>query len=77
MSAPRWLYKLHGDIVVREFDGRGMRWRDHAALAAVRWVLDRFELWQLRYGPTAGCPNCRHYDSICDGCRSERKKVWG
>lgn len=44
--APKCLYNLHGDIVNRMFDGRGMRLRDRAALAVVRWTLDRFELMQ-------------------------------
>lgn len=47
VKAPQWLYTLHGDIVEREFDGRGMRWRDHVALAMVRWTLDRFEMMQV------------------------------
>lgn len=47
MMAPRFLYAAHGRIVERKFDGRGMRWRDHVALAVVRWTLDRFQLMQM------------------------------
>ncbi len=47
--APQFLYSLHGNLVERMFDGRGMRRRHRVALALVRWTLDRFELF-FAYG---------------------------
>ena len=70
------LYRVHARLTDRLFV-RGLCLHERAALAVVRWCLDRIQMWQLRHGPTVGCPDCRHYDSICDGCRAERKAMWG
>lgn len=48
-GAPKFLFRMHQRIVVRGFDGRGMRLRDHVTLGVVRFALNRFELYQF-YG---------------------------
>lgn len=40
MIAPRLLFRLHGRIVMRMFDGRGFRRRDAVLLRCVRFTLD-------------------------------------
>ena len=74
--APRCLYRAHGNLANRLFMP-GPKLHIRAALGIVRWVLDRFEMHQLRHGPSIGCPSCEHYGSICDGCRAQRKAMWG
>lgn len=73
------LFAAHRALTQRMFERDPARLYIHerAALWLVRWGVDRFEMWRLRHGPTIGCPNCRHYDRICDTCRAQRKEMWG
>lgn len=43
MIAPKVLYRIHGALTMRMFDGRGLRIRHAIALGTTRWLLDRFE----------------------------------
>lgn len=49
MTAPKCLYRAHGVLVSRMFRHSPTRWLDRAPLAAVRWFLNRFEMWEMRH----------------------------
>ena len=50
MRTPKVLYAAHGRLTQRLFGGRPFRAHHRVALAAVRWTLDRFEMWEGRHG---------------------------
>jgi len=45
----RALYRAHRAITIRKFEGQGLRWWHRAALAMVRWAIDRCEMWEMRH----------------------------
>ena len=69
---PRFLYVLHGRLVERMFDGRGMRPHHTIALALVRRALDFFQMREIQLL----CAECAgsgigygHYYGVCTACR--------
>ena len=49
MKPPRCLYTTHGRLAQNLFRYSPTRLRDRVPLAVVRWLLDRFEVWEMRY----------------------------
>lgn len=47
MRTPKILYRWHQQLTCRMFDGRRLGVEHRAALAVVRWALNRFELTQM------------------------------
>lgn len=49
LREPSFLYRAHGRLTIRMFDGRPFTWRHRAALGVVRWCLNRIEMTR-RFG---------------------------